>query len=273
MIRPLKDGVVSDFNLTSAMLNNFFKKSLGLRSFNRPRVVVGVPAGVTQVEKRGVLDVVLEAGAASVEAIEEPMAAAVGAGLPVTRPVATTIIDIGGGTTEIAVISLGGTVYCHSLRVAGDEMDEAISRYLLKRCGLEVSPLEVERVKLLIGSAIPFKQPQTVIVSGRDIATGFPAKREVSDREIREGLSEIIFTLLTAIRRALESLSPELTEDVAVRGISLTGGGSLLKGLPQLLAAETGIPCSVVSDPLSAVVRGAGLVTEEYSNMCKLCVG
>lgn len=271
-VRPMKDGVIADFDITSLMIRHFLKKVCGGWSLRRPRIVIGVPSGITQVEKRAVIDAAETCGLRSVYLAEEPTAAAIGAGLPIDKPVGNMIVDIGGGTTEVAILSMNGTYYSHSIRVAGDEMDEAIQRHIKRRFGLQIGIYEAERVKLLIGSALPFGKLRNVSVYGRDIASGHPRRIQVTDAIIREALLDPISALISSVATALEHTSPELAEDIVARGIHLAGGGALLKGLSERLHRETGIRFHRAADPLSCVVRGVGRIAENLRDMQVLCI-
>jgi len=262
-IRPLKDGVIADFEITEAMLRHFIQKAHGHRRFVRPRVLVAVPSGITEVEKRAVKDSAMHAGAREVYLIEEPMAAAIGVGLPVTDPAANMIIDIGGGTTEVAIISLAGIVFSHSLRVAGDELDSAIHHYLKRTYNLMVGERTAEEIKLRLGSAHKLEKELTMDVKGRDQVAGLPKTITISSEEIREALSEPVARIVAAIRSTLERCPPELSADLVDRGVVLAGGGALLRGLDSLIAKETGLPVHIAEDPLSAVAEGTGKALQE----------
>ncbi|RPF42838.1 rod shape-determining protein MreB [Thermodesulfitimonas autotrophica] len=262
-IRPLKDGVIADFDTTQAMIRYFINKALrGRRFFLRPRVVIGVPSGVTTVEERAVREAALQAGAREVYLIEEPLAAAIGAGLPVHEPTGNMIVDIGGGTTEVAVISLGGIVTSRSIRVAGDEMDEAIIQYVKKQYSLMIGERTAEEIKIKIGSAYKPEGLGSEDVRGRDLVTGLPKTVRVSAEQIYEALSEPVAAILEAIKATLERTPPELAADIMDRGIIMAGGGALLKGLDRLVSEQTGMPVSLADDPLLAVVRGTGYVLD-----------
>ncbi len=262
-IRPLKDGVIADFDTTQAMIRYFINKALrGRRFFLRPRVVIGVPSGVTTVEERAVREAALQAGAREVYLIEEPLAAAIGAGLPVHEPIGNMIVDIGGGTTEVAVISLGGIVTSRSIRVAGDEMDEAIIQYVKKHYSLMIGERTAEEIKIKIGSAYKPEGRGSEDVRGRDLVTGLPKTIRVSAEQIYEALSEPVAAILEAIKATLERTPPELAADIMDRGIIMAGGGALLKGLDRLVSEQTGMPVSLADDPLLAVVRGTGYVLD-----------
>lgn len=265
-VRPLRNGVISDFDTTEAMLRHFIRKVHQTPGspfkLPRPRVVVGIPAGVTEVERRAVQDAALTAGARQAFLIEEPMAAAIGAGLAIEEPEGSFIVDIGGGTTEIAVISLGGMVINRSLRVAGDELDADIINYMKMRYGLLIGEKTAENIKIEIGSAHPLKEEKETVVRGRDLSTGLPKSIKVSSVEIREALSPTVNQIITMIGEVLEETPPELTADLLERGLVITGGGSLLRGLDKRIAEETQMPIFVADDPLTTVVRGCGKVLE-----------
>lgn len=262
-IRPLKDGVIADFELTNAMLRYFITKVHRRRMLVRPRIIVGVPSGITEVEKRAVRDSAEQAGAREVYLIEEPMAAAIGAGLPVSEPEGNMIIDIGGGTTEVAVISLGGIVVSRSVRVAGDEMDDAIVQHIKRTYNLMIGERTAEQIKIKIGSAIKTDEEGSIQIKGRDLVTGLPKVVEVTAVEIRQALQEPISVIIDAVKTTLERTPPELAGDLMERGIVMAGGSSLLRGLDQLLAKETGLPVVLASDPLTAVAMGTGKVLDE----------
>ncbi|KLU59566.1 Rod shape-determining protein MreB [Peptococcaceae bacterium CEB3] len=270
-IRPLKDGVISDFNVTQKMLKYFISRALGSDSpFARPRVVICVPSGVTPVEERAVKEAALAAGAKDPVIMEEPMAAAIGAGLPVSEPTGNMIVDIGGGTTEVAVISLGGIVTSRSIRVAGDEMDDAIVAHIKRRYNLMVGYRTAEDIKTEIGSAYMAEKGITYAVRGRDLLTGLPKTIEVTAEEIQEALQEPVMAIVDAIKSCLEKTPPELAADIMDRGIMMAGGGSLLRHLDQLIADETCIPVHVAEDPLSCVALGTGRVLEDSEIMKKI---
>ncbi|HTD46322.1 MAG TPA: rod shape-determining protein [bacterium] len=261
--RPLRDGVIADFDTTAAMLAYFIRHALHGRSFLRPRVIVGIPSGVTEVEKRAVIDATLQAGAREAYLIEQPMAAAIGAGLPVSDPVGSMVVDIGGGTTEVAVIALGGIVTARSLRIAGDEMDESIIQYSRKAYNLLIGERTSEDIKIAVGSAFPQREEQTIEVRGRDLVSGLPRTVRMTSTEIREAMAEPIAGIVEAVKMTLERTPPELAADIVDRGIVMAGGGSLLRGLDRLLSEETGMPVTLTDDPLSAVVLGTGKALEE----------
>lgn len=264
-LQPLKNGVIADFDGAEQMLRTFAQRAHNRRRMVHPRVVVGVPCGITQVEKRAIRDSAELAGARKVFLIEEPLAAAIGAGLPVQEATGRMIVDIGGGTTEVAVISLAGIVYSHSLRVAGDDMDEAIVQFLRRKYSLLVGTRSAENVKIQVGSAVPFQATRQVEVTGRNLATGLPQTIRVSDEEIREALRETVNTIVEAVMVALEHTPPELSGDIAEHGIVLAGGGALLHGLDTLLSQKSHLPVRLADDPLTCVVRGAGKVLDELS--------
>ena len=262
-IRPMQDGVIADFEITEAMLRHFIHKVHKRRKFVRPRIIVAVPSGITPVEKRAVIESAESAGAREVFLIEEPMAAAIGAGLPITEPICNMIVDIGGGTTEVAVISLAGIVYSNSLRVAGNKMDDAIMQYIKRHYNLLIGERTAEIIKTTIGNAYPtIGQLETIEVKGRDLVSGIPKILSIDSEEIRGAISEQIDAILETVRLALEQAPPELASDIVDRGIFLTGGGALLKNLDRLLREETGLPITVTEDPLSTVAMGSGKVLE-----------
>jgi rod shape-determining protein MreB len=272
-IRPLKDGVIADFDVTEKMLGYFIRRVHRRRALVRPRIVIGVPSGITQVEKRAVRDSAMQAGAREVYLIEEPMAAAIGAGMPITEPGGNMVVDIGGGTTEVAVISLSGIVYSRSVRIAGDEMDEAIVQYIRKNYNLLVGERRAEEIKIKLGSAYPMGgERRTMEVKGRDLIDGIPKTIVIGDDEIRESLREPIMTIVDAVRTALERTPPELAADIVDKGIVLTGGGALLKGLDLLLRQETNLPITVADDPLSCVALGTGKVLDELDLLKKVAI-
>ena len=270
--RPLRDGVVADFETTAAMLAHLIRLADRGRRLRRPRVVVGIPSGVTEVEKRAVIEATLQAGAREAYLIEEPMAAAIGVGLPVSEPVGNIVVDIGGGTTEVAVIALGGIVTARSQRVAGDEMDEAIIQYARKAYNLLIGERTAENIKIEIGSAFPQEEERTTEVRGRDLVSGLPRNVRMTGTEIREAMAETISGIVHAVKTTLERTPPELAADIVNRGIVLAGGGALLRGLDQLLASETGMQVTVADDPLSSVVLGAGKALEEIDTLKKVLI-
>jgi len=271
-IRPLRDGVISDFDITQKMLEYFIKKVHERRWFNlpRPRVVVGIPSGVTEVERRAVKDAAENAGAREAHLIEEPMAAAIGAGLPVTDAVGSMIVDIGGGTTEVAVLSLGGIVVSRSLRVAGDEMNDDIINYARQKYNLLVGERMAESIKMAIGSAYPLEEERTMTLRGRNLITGLPESVDISSVEVREALSGSVQTIVSVVRSAIDDTPPELVSDLMEAGIALAGGGSLLLGLAERLSEETKIHVFVADDPLTCVVRGGGTVLQDLNVYIKV---
>ena len=269
-IRPLKDGVIADFEITEAMLRHFIQKVHNKRGVARPRVVVAVPSGITEVEKRAVKESSQQAGAREVYLIEEPMAAAIGVGLPVQEASGNMIVDIGGGTTEVALISLSGIVYSRSVRVAGDELDESIMQYMKRAYNLMIGERTAEEIKIRIGSAHKVGKEMTMEVKGRDLVAGLPKTISVTSDEIREAMVEPLNTIIESVRVTLERCPPELSADLVDRGMVLAGGGALLRGLDKLLSEETGLPVHVADDPLSAVAEGAGRVLNELSFLRKV---
>ncbi|WP_196599220.1 rod shape-determining protein [Pectinatus frisingensis] len=257
-IRPMKDGVIADFNITQSMLKYFIGKAMNRSSFIKPRVVVGVPSGVTEVEKRAVVDAVRQAGANEAYLIEEPMAAAIGAGLPVEEATGSMVVDIGGGTTEIAVISLGGIVTSCSIRIGGDEMDSSIVQYIKRMYNLMIGERTAEEIKINIGTAIAPEQSKHMEIRGRDLVSGLPKVLDISDHEIEEALREPVHKIVEAVKNTLERTPPELAADVMDHGIMMTGGGALLSNLDKLLSKETGMPVLIAEDPLSCVGEGTG---------------
>jgi rod shape-determining protein MreB len=264
-IRPLRDGVIADFDVTEAMLRHFIRKVHSRRGLVRPRVVIAVPSGITEVEKRAVKESALQAGAREVYMIEEPMAAAIGVGLPVQEASGNMIVDIGGGTTEVALISLSGIVYSRSVRVAGDELDEAIVQYMKRAYSLMIGERTAEEIKIRIGSAYPIEKEMTMDVKGRDMVAGLPKTITITSQEVREALVEPLNTIVDAVRVTLERCPPELSADLVDRGIVLAGGGALLRGFDKLLQEETGLPVHIADDPLSAVGVGTGMVLNELA--------
>ena len=264
-IRPLKDGVIADFEITENMLRYFIHKIHNRKTLVRPRIVICVPSGITAVEKRAVREATEAAGAREVYLIEEPMAAAIGAGLPITEPVGNMIVDIGGGTTEVAVISLSDVVFSRSIRVAGDKMDEAILKHIKRKYGLLIGERTAELIKITIGSAYPGDEIQTMEIRGRDLVAGVPKTIEITDEEIREALMEPVYQVVESVRIALERTPPELASDIVDKGVILAGGGALLRNLDVLLREETGLAVTLADDPLTAVVMGAGKVLDELS--------
>ncbi|MHC1743737.1 MAG: rod shape-determining protein [Syntrophobacteraceae bacterium] len=261
-IRPLKDGVIADFEVTSVMIKYFLLKVLKRRQLVRPRLVVAVPTGITSVEKRAVIEAAEQAGARQIHLVEEPMAAAIGAGLPVDQPFGNMIVDIGGGTTEVAVISMFAVAYSESVRVAGDEANEAILRYIQRERQMIISETLAETVKMKIGTAAPLDSPESIDITGKEILTGIPKTFSVTDEEIREAIKEPIFSIVEAVKRALEKTPPDLAADIHDRGFWLAGGGALIRGLDRLLYDITSLRVNIADDPLTAVVRGAGAVID-----------
>ncbi|WP_066632603.1 rod shape-determining protein [Desulfolucanica intricata] len=272
-IRPMKDGVIADFDTTQSMIKYFINKALRNRTFLiRPRVVVSVPSGVTAVEERAVREAALQAGAREAYLIEEPMAAAIGAGLPVHEPTGNMIVDIGGGTTEVAVISLGGIVTSKSIRVAGDEMDDAITQHVKKQYNLMIGERTAEQIKIEIGTAYPMKEIQTEEVRGRDLLTGLPKTVAITSEEIYKALSDPVASINEAIKTTLEQTPPELAADIMDKGIVMAGGGSLLRGLDHLVSEQTGMPVHMADDPLLSVAYGSGRVLENINILRKVLV-
>lgn len=271
-VRPLRDGVIADFKMAEKMLTHFIQKAHRGKTFVHPRIVIGVPSETTEVEKRAVLDSTYRAKASEVHLVEQAMVAALGAGLPVTEPSGNMVVDIGGGTTDIAIISLSGIVYSRSLRVAGNEMDEAIMNYVKKKYNLLIGERTAERVKIEIGSAGRLGAPLTAEIKGRDLIRGLPRAINLTGEEVREAVGECVSAILGAIRIALERTPPELSSDISERGIILTGGGSLLKGLDQRIRAETGMPVLMAEQPLASVVLGTGKMLEDFKLLRKMAV-
>ncbi len=271
-IRPMRDGVIADFDITESMLRYFIKKVHSSRGLVRPRIVVAVPSGITEVERRAVKDSALHAGAREVYMIEEPIAAAIGVGLPIQEPSGNMIVDIGGGTTEMAVISLAGVVFSKSIRVGGDELDAAITNYLKRTYNLMVGERTAEDIKIKIGSAYPLEEEIIMEVRGRDQVAGLPKMITVNSEEIREAITEPVSQIIEAVRITLERTPPELSADLIEKGLILAGGGSLLRGLDKLVSEETGLPVHVADDPLTAVVLGTGKVLSELNYLKRLSV-
>ena len=261
-IRPMKDGVIADFNVTEKMLKQFIKKVNNSRFAAAPRIVICVPCGSTQVERKAIRDSALAAGASSVNLIEEPMAAAIGAGLPIEEATGSMVVDIGGGTTEVGVISLSGVVYSHSIRVGGDAFDDSIINYVRRNYGMLIGEATAEEIKKSIGSAFPGMEVRELEVKGRNLAEGIPRAFTISSNEVLEALTEPLNQIVQSVKNALEQTPPELGADIADRGLVLTGGGALLKGLDRLLAEETGLPVMIAEDPLTCVARGSGKALE-----------
>ena len=274
-IRPMKSGVIADFDITEAMIAYFINKVCPKRfysKYNKPRMVIAVPSGITEVEKRAVEDAAHAAGAGEVFLIEEPMAAAIGANLPIQEPTANMVVDIGGGTTEVAVISLSGIVYSRSVRVGGDKMDEAILRHVKRKYNMLIGEATAEEIKIQIASAYPMEEEQQIEVKGRDLVTGIPQTIVITSEEVRKAIAEQVDAIVQAVRQALEQTPPELAADIVERGIVLTGGGALLKGLDQLLREDTSLPIFSVDDPLATVVMGTGIALDNMRTMREVCI-
>ena len=272
-IRPIKDGVIADFEVTSQMLKYFISKSTNQRkSFIRPRIIICVPYGITQVEKRAVKESAHSAGAREVYLIEEPMAAAIGAGLPITEPTGNMVVDMGGGTTGVAVISLGGIVYCKSIKVAGDKFDEAIVNYVRRQFNLLIGERTAENIKISIGNAYPFEEERSMEIKGRDLVAGAPKTIEITSSQVNDALMDPLNEVVDAVRTALEKTPPELASDIVDNGIVLTGGGALLANFDILLRERTGLPVSIAEDPLTCVVLGSGKVLDELDLLKQLTV-
>jgi len=271
-IKPMKDGVIADFKVTEKMLNYFIQKAHNRKMLVHPRIVIGVPSEITQVEKRAVMDSAYRAKASEVHLVEQAMVAAIGAGLPITEPSGNMVVDIGGGTTDIAVISLSGIVYSRSVRMAGNQMDESIMNYLKRKYNLLIGERTAETIKIEIGSAYPLDKQLTMEIKGRNLIEGVPKTITIDDSEIREALSECISTIMNAIRVALERTPPELSADISDRGIVLTGGGALLKNLDKRIREETGLPVSIADDPLASVVLGTGKMLSDFKLLRKISI-
>ncbi len=271
-IRPLKDGVIADFEITEKLLSDFIRRVVRHRYLMKPRIVISVPSGITEVEKRAVRDSAENAGAREVFLIQEPMAAAIGVGLPVHLPSGSMVIDIGGGTSEIAVIALDGIVNNVSIRIGGDEMDEGIMLYLKKNYNLLIGERTAEQIKIEIGSAYPPEEEESMEIKGRDLVAGIPKTMKISSVQVREALSEPIDAIIEAVRQALEGTPPELSADILDKGIVVTGGGALLKGWDKRLREETNLPINIAEDPLTCVVRGTGEVLEDMAQFSKVLV-
>jgi rod shape-determining protein MreB len=271
-IKPMKDGVIADFKVTERMLNYFIQKAHGRKVLVHPRIVIGVPSEITQVEKRAVMDSAYRAKASEVHLVEQAMVAAIGAGLPITEPSGNMIVDIGGGTTDVAVISLSGIVYSRSVRVAGNEMDDAVMQYLKRKYNLLIGERTAEAIKMEVGSAFPLDKPLTMEIKGRNLIEGVPKTLTINDSEIREALGECVATIVNAIRVALERTPPELSADISDRGIVLTGGGGLLKNLDKRIREETGLPVSIADDPLASVVLGTGRMLSDFRLLRKISI-
>jgi len=268
-IRPMKDGVIADFEITETMLRYFIDKASSAMRLVAPRVVIAVPSGITEVEKRAVKESAIRAGARSVLTVDEPLAAAIGVGLPIGEPAATMIVDIGGGTTEVAVISLSGVVYSKSIRVGGDEIDDAIIQYMKKAYNLMIGERTAEEIKIRIGSAFALDEELSLEVKGRDSVAGLPKTLTITSQEIREALGETFKAIVDVVREVLENCPPEHSSDLMDRGIVLAGGGALIRGLNRLLSEETGLPCFVADDPLNAVANGTGGILEDMDKWLK----
>lgn len=271
-IRPMKDGVIADFKVTERMLNYFIQKAHGRKMLVHPRIVIGVPSEITQVEKRAVIDSAYRAKASEVHLVEQAMVAAIGAGLPVTEPSGNMVVDIGGGTTDVAVISLSGIVYSRSVRVAGNEMDDAIMQYLKRKYNLLIGERTAEKIKMQLGSGYPLDRPITMEIKGRNLIEGVPKTITIEDSEIREALSECVATIVNAIRVALERTPPELSADISDKGIVLTGGGAMLKNLDRRIREETGLPVSIAEDPLASVVLGTGKMLTDFKLLRRIII-
>jgi rod shape-determining protein MreB len=271
-IRPMKDGVIADFKVTERMLGYFIQKAHGRKMLVHPRIVIGVPSEITQVEKRAVIDSAYRAKASEVHLVEQAMVAAIGAGLPITEPSGNMVVDIGGGTTDVAVVSLSGIVYSRSVRVAGNEMDDAIMQYLKRKYNLLIGERTAETIKMQIGSAYPLDKPLTMEIKGRNLIEGVPKTITIDDSEIRDALSECIATIMNAIRVALERTPPELSADISDKGIVLTGGGALIKNLDRRIREETGLPVSIAEDPLASVVLGTGKMLTDFKLLRRIAI-
>jgi rod shape-determining protein MreB len=271
-IRPLKDGVIADFKVTEKMLNYFIQKAHGRKLLVHPRIVIGVPSEITQVEKRAVIDSAFRAKASEVYLVEQAMVAAIGAGLPITEPSGNMVVDIGGGTTDIAVISLSGIVYSRSVRLAGNEMDDAVTQYIKRKYNLLIGERTAEQIKIEIGSAYPLDDPLTMEIKGRNLIEGIPKTLVIRDEEIREALAECVGTIVNAVRVALERTPPELSADIVDKGIVLTGGGSLLRNLDKRIREETSLPVTLADDPLSSVVLGTGKMLSDFNLLKKISI-
>jgi rod shape-determining protein MreB len=272
VVRPLKDGVIADFKVTEKMLNYFIQKAHQRRTLVHPRIVISVPSEITQVEKRAVAESAYRAGAAEVNLVEQAMMAAIGADMPITEPGGNLVVDIGGGTTDVAVISLSGMVYSRSLRIAGNHMDEAIVNYLKRKYNLLIGERTAEQIKIEIGSAYPLDKPLTMEIKGRNLIEGMPKTITVDDSEIREALSECVSTMVNAIRVALERTPPELSADIIDRGIVLAGGGALLKNLEKRIREETGLPVCIADDPLCCVVLGTSKILNNFKLLRRISI-
>ncbi len=266
-VSPLKDGVISDFAIAATMLKIFISKAIGNSVFSKPRVVICIPSGVTEVEKRAVKDAAYKAGARQVNVIEEPMAAAIGAGLPISEPIGSMVVDIGGGTSEVAVISLGGIVTAQSVRVAGDQFDLAIINYIKKKYNLLIGERTAEAIKIEIGSAYPYEDEGSMLIKGRNLVDGLPKNITIEAFEVREALADSLSQIVDAVKSTLENTPPELSADIIDNGITLTGGGALLRGLNELITHETGIPVHIAENPLDCVAEGTGMMLEDIDRL------
>jgi rod shape-determining protein MreB len=271
-IRPLKDGVIADFKVTEKMLNYFIQKAHGRKLLVHPRIVIGVPSEITQVEKRAVIDSAFRAKASEVYLVEQAMVAAIGAGLPITEPSGNMVVDIGGGTTDIAVISLSGIVYSRSVRLAGNEMDDAVTQYIKRKYNLLIGERTAEQIKIEIGSAYPLDEPLSMEIKGRNLIEGIPKTLVITDDEIREALSECVGTIVNAVRVALERTPPELSADIVDKGIVITGGGSMLRNLDKRIREETSLPVTLADNPLSSVVLGTGKMLSDFNLLKKISI-
>ena len=271
-IKPMKDGVIADFKVTEKMLNYFIQKAHNRKMLVHPRIVIGVPSEITQVEKRAVMDSAYRAKASEVHLVEQAMVAAIGAGLPITEPSGNMVVDIGGGTPDIAVISLSGIVYSRSVRMAGNQMDEAIMNFMKRKYNLLIGERTAEQIKIEIGSAYPLEKPMTMEIKGRNLIEGVPKTITIDDSEVREAVSECVSTIMNAIRVALERTPPELSADISDRGIVLTGGGAMLKNLDKRIREETGLPVSIADEPLSSVVLGTGKMLSDFKLLRKISI-
>lgn len=271
-IRPMKDGVIADFEATKVMISSFIKQALKRKPLFRPQMIVCIPSGITSVEKKAVIDSAEQSGAKRVHLIEEPMAAAIGANIPIHEPKGSMIVDIGGGTTEVAIIASSAIATSQSVRVAGDEMDEAIVQYIRQTYNIQIGPFEAERVKIRVGAAFPQKERLEYVVKGRDLIEGIPKTLTVTDEIIREILETTIMAIVESIRRTLDHSTPELAADIYEQGIVLAGGGALLRGLAERIQSEVGLQVQQAEDPLRAVLRGSGIVLENFKAMEKVCI-
>lgn len=269
-IRPIKDGVIADFEVTQSMLKYFITKSTQQKSLLKPRINICVPYGITQVEKKAVKESAISAGAREVYLIEEPMAAAIGAGLPIAEPIGNMVVDMGGGTTGVAVISLGGIVFCKSIKVAGDKLDEAIINYIRRQFNLLIGERTAEQIKLNIGNAYPFEESRSMVIKGRDLVAGAPKTIDVSSEQINEALRDPLTEIVDAVRTTLEKTPPELASDIVDNGIVLTGGGALLHNLDVFIRERTGLPVSIAENPLTCVVMGSGKALEDLDLLKKV---